>query len=260
MPKTITVGNNIRWCVEGWDMVELERPRESSDGKQDGEKQVYKLHAEIQVGKEDLVEKQKQHTEALKGGASSGITNEFGKPAIDHGVVVPTRLVPQVPELAILPNVGKQPDSAEAHVDKSDSSKLEANAEALLWDKWNQSTHKVLTDEVSLCLERKHPDLRVPDAYKDLATDVPHFQAKYDVTVQSDGTITSIQMTKPSGSAYFDQAVKRGIEHMGASGKLQFPAESHLQSRVLHINYGWNWKGGTGYPKGQIEQDGKLHQ
>lgn len=243
-------------------MAELEKPKESGDGNQDKGDQLLKAHVEINVGRQELVDKQKQQTEALKGGASSGVTGEFGKPLIvdSHAAPAPTRVSAHQHMEMVAPAVAKAEKPVEDKHVSDASPQLKGNAEQLLWDNWNQQTFKLMDNEVRLCLKTDHPDLQVPEAYRHLATDVPHLQTKYDVTVAADGTITKIDMVKNSGSAYFDGEVKRGIEHMAATGKLKFPEESHMSSRVLHISYGWNWKGARGYPTGQVEEDGRLHQ
>jgi hypothetical protein len=179
------------------------------------------------------------------------------KPLVGSAEVT-ERKAQEIPMVA--PVMAARAEARENQEKPAESPKLEVKAEALLWDKWNKTTFDELRKDVKLNLQKDHPDLEVPEEYKNVATDVPHLQSKFDVTVQADGTISNIEAIKPSGSAYFDNQVKRGIEHMGSSGKLAFPEESHLNSRVLHVSYGWNWKGGQGYPTGQIEQDGKLQQ
>jgi hypothetical protein len=179
------------------------------------------------------------------------------KPLVGSAEVT-ERKAPDIP--MVTPVMSARAEAGEHPEKPAESPKLEAKADALVWDKWNENAFENIKSEIRIGMDKEHPDLVVPPEYQTSPNDVPRYRASYDVTVESDGTVSKIEQTKASGSAYFDSQVKKGLEHAGSSGKLKFPESSEMERRTIHYSHGWNLKGGQGYPTGQIEVDGKLHQ
>lgn len=139
--------------------------------------------------------------------------------------------------------------------DAERAERYKAEAKALLWDDWNKGLSKDIARDV--VLKRDHPDLVCPPEYRSFAGQRALREVTYDVTVERDGSISKIERTKPSGSAYLDGQIQKALEHQ--NGKFPFPPESELDKRVIHYRYGWNVKaGGVTYPTGQVEVGGKL--
>jgi hypothetical protein len=176
----------------------------------------------------------------------------------------PQRLGPSTHEAhtvgVLTPALAAHTDKASEPVKHAEPFKLEAKEEALSWDKWNDKTFREFGDACRLSVAQIADELAASAGYAKSQSDRPHLLAKYDVTFESDGTISNVQLKKASGNALFDQQVKRGIDNIGSSGRLQFPEGSTVERRTIEMKYGWNSAERKGYPTGQVEVNGQLQK
>jgi hypothetical protein len=176
----------------------------------------------------------------------------------------PQRLGPSTHEAhtvgVLTPALAAHTDKASEPVKHAEPFKLEAKEEALLWDKWNDTTFKAFDSHCRLAVSQIRKELTGSADYPKTESDLPHLLSKYDVTIESDGTVSNAELKESSGNGLFDRQIKRAIDNMGSSGQLQFPEGSSLERRTIQMKFGWNSDEAKGYPTGQIEVDGQLQK